>query len=228
MNARGALLAAALLAAMPLASAAQPVVESVRLVADLDVADASVAVRITFELAGLGPDDAPVAVRALGFRGTTLERVESDGRVVELDLSTPLAPVGRIAVVPDREGRATLALRYRVAGAVDVDGTDARVRIPLLAPAVPPGDTGPGLFEATVTAPTEWRVAEGFPTTIRPGGASGTWTVDLAVVPAMVSLRAHTDGRWRPGLVGLLDGVALACLLGFFVVAGRYVARGDA
>lgn len=197
------------------------------MVADVDVADASAAVRITLELSGLRAEDVPLTVRALGFHGAVPERLEVEGRAVALDASAPRTTVGRIAVEPDRDGRATVALRYRVAGAVDLGGADARVRIPLLAPAFPPAASGPGLFEATLRAPAEWRVTEGFPSTLRPGGSDGVWRVDLAVVPAMVSFRARTDGRWRPGLAGWLDVLALTALVGFFVVAGHHLARTE-
>lgn len=209
----------------PATGAGQAVVESVRLVADLDVGDAAAAVRVVYELAGLRPEDGSVPVRGLLFHGTALERVEAEGTTVTLDAASPRAPVARITVRPGRDGRATLDLRYRVAGAVAINGVEARVRIPVLAPGLPPADGTPGFFEGSVRGPAAWRVSEGFPSTVRRGEVPGAWAVDLPVVPAMVSLRARTDGTWRPGLAGLLDAVALAALVAFFVAAGRQMRR---
>jgi hypothetical protein len=66
-------------------------------------------------------------------------------------------------------------------------------------------------------------VAEAFPTGLRPTDTPDVWAVELAVVPAVLSLRARTDGRWRPGLPALLDVAAVLVVVAFSVVGLRHL-----
>jgi hypothetical protein len=101
------------------------------------------------------------------------------------------------------------------------------VHVPVLNVALPPEAASPGLFHAELRLPSGWRVAEGFPTGLRAAEAADVWTVELAVVPAVVSLRARTDGRWRPALKDLLDVAALVLVAGFSLMGWRHL-RADA
>jgi hypothetical protein len=79
------------------------------------------------------------------------------------------------------------------------------------------------VFHAELRAPSNWSVSEAFPTGLREAG--GIYTVDLAVAPSVVSLRARTDGNWRPGVPLLIDVAALTILLAFIVIGLRWLRR---
>ena len=121
-----------------------------------------------------------------------------------------------------------LALTYRASSVLESDGRAVRVRIPVLTgPPMAGGEPGgvdvvaleaaglgPVGFAATVDAPEAWRISDGFPTGLA-RGADGLLRAELPVAPAMVGLRARTDGGWSPGLPLLVDLVALSVLLAF-------------
>jgi hypothetical protein len=134
----------------------------------------------------------------------------------------------RAADIPlpsDRDSpEVVVELTYDVAGAVVSDGVARRARIPVLAgPSAPePGDGGG--FEARVVVPPGWRIAEGFPSSLR-ADESGVLTATLQVTPAFVGFRARSDGRWRPG-VPLLVELIMAVILGAFATLGLRHLRG--
>ena len=113
---------------------------------------------------------------------------------------------------------------YRIAEAVQRDGEDVPVRVPVLPVAAPPHAGCPGLFRAELRLPPAWSVAEGFPTGLEADG-EGLYVVDLPVVPSVISLRGRADGAWRPGLPLLIDVLIGAILLAFGFMGWRHVKR---
>ena len=107
--------------------------------------------------------------------------------------------------------------RYWVANAVERNGERVSVHIPVLVVALPPSEGGPDVFRAEVALPEVWAVSESFPTGLR-ADQGGVHSVELAVLPSVVSLRADADGRWRPGVplaIDLAAGLILLVFAGF-------------
>ena len=52
---------------------------------------------------------------------------------------------------------------------------------------------------------------------------AGFALIVLAVVPAVLSFRARSDGRWRPGLPALLDVAAVLLITAFSVFGWRHL-----
>jgi hypothetical protein len=115
-----------------------------------------------------------------------------------------------------------LAASYVVNNARITRGETVRVHIPVLTVALPPLRDVGDVFHAEVLVPSYWSVTDGFPTALR-STADGMYAVDLAVAPSVISVRARTDGAWRPGLPVILDVLAGFILLAFVVIGWRHL-----
>lgn len=211
-------------------ASAQVTVRSARLVADLAADDGGAEVVVEYAL-GL-PSSAALRFELLAFGRATATKFW----LGEERTGTPVALEGEgdairaTELVLNLAGPAdslVLVARYRVEEAVEREGEAVRVHVPVLTVAAPPdvpgasGSSGEGgIFQAELLIPEGWRVSEGFPSGLRPEG-DGRWSVDLAVVPSVVSLRGRSDGSWRPGLPLALDAAATAVLLLFGVLGWR-------
>lgn len=152
------------------------------------------------------------------FERIGLERGRiSDGVFDPVDASGPPAP-GPPATPRAWRLRAT----YVVRNTGITEGETVRVHVPVLTLALPPARDAGAVFHARVRLRSNWSVSEAFPTGMRQQ-SDGTWAVDLAVAPAVLSFRARTDGAWRPGVPLLLDLLAGAILLAVLVVGGRHL-----
>jgi hypothetical protein len=167
-----------------------------------------------------------VDATALEFAGARVEdvRLVGEGRALTLDRPRPLAGVVRLPVTTaSAPTRSEVTTSYAVSGAVAEKGVRVRGHIPVLSVDLPPEAASPGLFHAELRLPPEWTVVEGFPTSLEATGAPGVYAVELAVVPAVLSFRARSDGRWRPGLPALLDVAAVLLIAAFSVVGWRHL-----
>jgi len=218
---------AALALWLPAPICAQGAVRAVHLVADLTAGDGAARVRVEVALDSVVPG-AAVDATALEFAGARVEGVRAGREGEALATSRPRSLAGKVRLpvvaAPDARGGEVVAA-YTVPGAVREDGPRVRVHVPVLGVDLPPEAASPGLFHAELRLPPGWRVAEGFPTGLRAADEPGVWTVDLAVVPAVLSLRARADGRWRPGVPALLDAVAVLLIGAFSVIGWRHLVR---
>lgn len=206
-------------------------VVSARLTADLTAGNGSAAVTVVYALAqtpSATPTTPgrtiPVTLLEIGDAsvsrfsvngGTPMEITTTQGRQRGADIDPPPGEPGQNLVVE---------LTYRVERAVVADGAAIQARIPVLAGPSAPEPGGEGGFEARVRIPTEWRIAEGFPSGLRPD-ADGVLTVDLQVTPAFVGFRARSDGAWRPGVPLMVD-LIMVVILGVFATFGlRHLRR---
>lgn len=171
--------------------------------------------------------DRPISFELLGFGEATADVVDLEpGGAVVL---WPTVGSHRAATVfaPVTATGETFALTARyVVDAPFVtppDDVRAHVRVPVLT-GPPVRAEGGEAFRATVTVPPEWAVAEGFPSGLR-ADEPGVWAVSLSVAPSMVSFRARTDGRWRPGFPHLVD-LLTVLVLGAFAFIGRRHLKG--
>jgi hypothetical protein len=183
-----------------------------------------VEVRIEYRLRG-GTDapPEPVRVHLLGVGGVRVDGFQSEFPDAPGGPSTGAGPrtphplsaegealLGGLVDVPGGLDQ-RLVLRYRVTGALQRDGEAARLRLPVLILDLPVRETTPSTFQTELTVPDGWAVSGAFPSGLAPEGG-GAWSGALQVVPAFVSLRARTDGSWRPGLPWALDLVTLLVL----------------
>jgi len=136
-----------------------------------------------------------------------------------------------------------VAFSYSARSVLERDGPSVRLRLPLLTgPPMAGGEPGavdvamldaaglgPVGFSARLEVPRRWRLSDAFPTGLR-RTEDGVLHAELATAPAMIGLRARTDGSWSPGLPLVVDLLALAVLTAFAlrgwlhlrgVVAGR-------
>lgn len=218
------------LAGAPPAVAGQAVVRSARLTAEVPARGADAEVRIEYTVALEGAAAGPLRLEVLRMGPASVERfrVETAGgaedgpfalspergnmRAATLPLSAPAPGSDEIA----------LSLVYRVAGAVERSGPGVRLRLPVLVLDLPPEAGGARIFGASVRLPEEWSLSGGFPSGLATTSC-GVWEVDLAAVPALVSLRGRSDGAWRPGLLEALDALAVMVILGFGLVGWRHL-----
>jgi len=216
---------AVLLTAVPLA--AQTTVRSTRLSVDLSAEDGTADVRVEyvlslegsetlrFELLGFGDATSGAFRLGAGPDGTPIPLEPRSGSLRAAEL-TPALPAAGSAL--------RLVARYQVANAVERHGADVRVHVPVLRLAVPPEDGVPDLFSAELRLPGGWVVSESFPTGLR-AAADGRHAVQLAVVPSVVSVRARSDGTWRPGLSLVLDLLAGLAVIAVGVRGWRHLRR---
>jgi len=205
------------------AQSVAPVVRSAAMRVDVTGSDGSAEVEIDYVLSGTIATRA-VAVALLGFDSSTVTDAvyccwagseetivlwPSTGSRRMASIPLPVVPAGA-------DGPSTLRISYHVARAVTEKGGGVHGRIPVLSLDLPPLGGGADVFSTSLSLPAEWIMTEGFPTGFRPGD-DGVPSV-TPVVPSMVSFRARSDGRWRPGLPLLIDVLmsALILLVGFF------------
>jgi hypothetical protein len=227
---------------VPGSACGQDAVRSVRLVVDLTEADGAARVRVAYDLATQA--GATVSATALEFAGARVENVCVEGLDAPLQLERPRALASSVRLPPaaatpgspgspgtsgtsgasgtSAPGRRVVAT-YEVPGAVIEDGPRIRAHVPVLSVDLPPEAASPGFFRAELHLPPGWRVAEGFPTGLDASATPGVYAVELAVVPAVLSLRARSDGRWRPGLPALLDAAAVALVAAFALLGWRHL-----
>jgi hypothetical protein len=140
-----------------------------------------------------------------------------------------LAGVARAAEVgverSSSAGVGRIVVHYDLAEPVTAEGADLRGHIPVLSLDRPPTQPGPAVFTAELRLPPEWTVTEGFPTGLSAAGEPGMYSVDLSVVPAVVSFRGRSDGRWRPGLPLALEVLAGMIMMGFALYGWRHLRR---
>jgi hypothetical protein len=197
----------------PGAALAQGVVESAHLSAEFSAQDRTALVRIEYRLSLEAPID--VDVQVLGFADATVSEFEIDGIGGATELVT-LSGSRRSATIPASSllTADVVRLTYLVRNAVEDDEGALHARIPVLSVSLPPTEAVSDLFSAELSVPPDWAVSEGFPTGLR-RLEDGTYGTTLAVVPALVSVRARADGVWRPGLPLGLDLLAMVVLLAF-------------
>lgn len=220
MGLRSLLIASvALLVALPCVG--QTTVRSVRLFADLSPDDGGAEVRVEYLLAVEGQP--PLRFELLGFGAATAEAFwlgeRRTGTPIRLETeSGTLRAADFTLTVADTGADFRIDATYWIASAVERDGAEIRVRVPVLTLALPPASGIPGLFRAELRLPSGWAVSESFPTGLR-STDDGAFAVELAAAPSVVSLRARTDGAWRPGLPFVLE-VLTGLILGAFGVFG--------
>ncbi len=203
--------------------AAQESVRSVRLVADLTARDGSAEVRMDIVLADADTVGSTSAMILDFGRATAGDvRTGAGGDAVDLLRGAGLARSVRLPV-EHIDGEARTQVTYQVEHATVENRGAVRGHLPVLGVRLRPERTLPGLFEAELRLPPEWRVLEGFPTGMTATGEPGVYRVDLQVVPSLLSFRARSDGAWRPGLPLVLDVLGLGLLLAFSVVGWRYM-----
>jgi hypothetical protein len=234
---------AAVTALWPVRTHAQSVVRSVEMSADLTAGDGSAAVHV--EIVFVPDDTSGVRLELLGFANAMAEEFRSggaDGPVIRFAGRTG----SRAWIVIERGALERAGLRpaplddtrvwhliadYVVDNAVVRDASGVRARVPVLTVALPPVRASGDVFRARVVVPPDWIVVESFPTGLRETPDS-EYDVRLAVAPSVISLRARSDGAWRPGVPLILDVVAGIILLVFLVFGWRHVrqatsAEGD-
>jgi len=186
---------------------------------DLTAGDGSAEVEIRYVLSGaLGTGT--LTLELLGFDSATATdavhccwTVDEETVVLWPTTGSHRAASIPVPVVAEAEDHLpSLRLRYRVAHAVTEENGAVHGRIPVLSVDLPPVGEGADVFSASLVLPASWVVTEGFPTGLARGD-EGAWGVSLPVVPAMVSVRARSDGTWRPGAPLLVDILAAVVLL---------------
>ena len=232
-SARGAgalcgVLATVALLACASAAGAQGTVQQARLQADLTGASGEATVRVEYLLGGVAPGDSvPVSLLDFGLAIPFDLRVGEGAESLSLSRLRGAARGGhaRVEGTPDGQGR--LVVTYRVPVPTDSSGVVVS-HLPVLRADLPFEQARPGLWVAEVRVPPAWRVMEAFPTGLVPSGTAGALVGDLQVVPTVVTLRARPDGAWRPGLLLLLNLLAVGVVV-FVTVAGwRHLTSGAA
>lgn len=194
-------------------------VVSARMRAAVEPASGRADVHVVYRMSGR--PSTPIRIEALDFGPAVVRAVGAEGSATAI----PLGPesghlrAGELPAVPSGD---SVVVTYTVEGAVEADGGDVRLRLPVVVVDLPPHTADGPVFHARIEVPDDWRVTGAFPTGLARTDA-GSWEVDLAVVPSLVSLRARTDGAWRPGLPVVLDVLAVVVLLGFGVVGARHL-----
>lgn len=214
------LAAAALLGLAP-AATAQATVHAATFEADLRGGEARVTV--VYELRGVVSGTA-VGVSLLDFGPAAAAdvRVGPTGAALALPRTRGAARAGTLEVDAGPDGAARVDLSYVVPLP---DGGDGSVvaHLPVATLDLQPERARPELFHAELVVPEGWRVTEGFPTAMYPAAGVGRLQASLQVVPSVVTVRARTDGRTRPGLLLLLDLVALSGLVAFSAAGWRHL-----
>jgi hypothetical protein len=205
-------------------AASQSTVRSAHLFADLRPDDGGAEVRIDYVLETQGI--APLRFELLGFGDARAEgfwlgeretgtpiRLEAEGgsmRATDFSLNVGAGPTFEFTA------------RYWIEAAVERDGERVKVHIPVLAVALPPAEGANEVFRAELLLPEEWSVSESFPTGLSLDD-DGAYSVELAVLPSVVSMRGSADGRWRPGLPLAVDFTAGLILLVFAFFGWRHL-----
>ena len=227
---KAGLVVAGLISASPLVTvpaAAQTTVQSARLYADLSPDDGGAEVRIEYVLDVRGTPE--LQFELLGFGAASADGFwlgeERTGTRIELDPQTGSMRAAAFTLsLADGSEPYRLVVQYWIADAVQLDGEDLLLRVPVLSIALPPAAGVPDLFRAELSLPPEWSVSEGFPTGFE-ANEEGAYVVSLPVVPSMVSARGRTDGTWRLGLPLVIDLLTVVILLAFSFVGWRHLVR---
>jgi len=201
------------------AQAPATVVQTAHMRVDVTAGDGSAAVEIDYTLSGTITTDA-LGVELLGFGSATVAEVvyccwAGEAKTIVLWPTTgshTMASIPFPALTEGEEGPPPLQIRYQVTGAVTEEGSAAYARIPVLSVELPPLSGGGDVFSVSLVLPAKWVLTEGFPTGLRRGD-DGRASVTLPVVPSLVSFRARSDGKWRPGLPLIIDVLAAALIL---------------
>jgi hypothetical protein len=168
----------------------------------------------------------PATVLDFGQSAVTNLRFGESRSPAPLRALTGVARTAEVGVEPSSSpGTGRVVVHYEVASPVTSEGADLRAHIPVLSLYRPPTQPGPGVFSAELRLPPEWSVAEGFPTGLSATGEPGVYSVELSVVPAVVSFRGRSDGRWRPGLPLGLEVLAGIAMVGFALYGWRHLRR---
>jgi len=224
---RGALVLAAAVGALlaePGPATGQGTVHAASLEADLATEPGVARVRLRYEISDVAPG-ALVSVSLLDFGTAVGEdfRVGRAGAPVRMVARNGAARSGSWPVEEGPGGRSVLSVAYRVVGVGEVGDGRFVSHLPVLSVDLSPEAARPGLFQGHVRVPVDWAVTEGFPTGMSADGEQGSYSVELAVVPSVVILRARADGRRRPGLPAALDLVAIAALLATAFAGWRHM-----
>jgi len=223
--ARAASLAVAALLIWCGAVASQNTIRSARMYADLSPDDGGAEVRIDYELQTDGI--APLRFELLGFGDARAEGFWFGDR----DTGVPMrleAEVGSMRAsdfslnAGAEDGAFVFTARYWIANAVVRSGNRVTVNVPVLSVALPPSPDAEDVFGAEVVLPDGWAVSGSFPTGISQA-ADGTFSVALAVVPAVVTVRGRTDGVWRPDLAVTLEVLSGLVLMVFGAFGIRHL-----
>ena len=215
--------------AVAVPASAQTTVQSARLYADLSPDDGGAEVRVEYVLDVQGTPE--LRFELLGFGAASADVFwlgeQRTGTQIELDAETGSMRAAAFTLsLAETSEPYHLVTHYWIAEAVQLDGEDVRVRVPVLSIAFPPADGVSDLFRAELRLPPEWSVAEGFPTGLE-ANDEGVYTVALPVVPSLVSARGRTDGAWRPGLPLVIDLLTAAVLLVFSFMGWRHLKRAE-
>ncbi len=162
---------------------------------------------------------APIPFTLLGVGEATAYHAVLDGE--ETIVLWPTSGSRRAAMVPSgvvHGDTLDLHFSYVVRRAVEVNGKDVTVRLPVLAGPAPRGGGEGDAFQIEVSLPLDWTFRDGFPSLLRPDAAGGV-TGSLSVTPSVVSLRARTGGDRGVPLPILVDGVTIA-LIGLLSLFG--------
>ena len=221
------LLLAAVLVAVAVPASAQTSVRSAHLYADLRPDDGGAEVRIEYVLDVQGAPE--MRFELLGFGSASAESFwlggQRTGTRMQLDAETgSMRAAAFTLTLADTGEPYHLVAEYWIANAVERDGEDVRVRVPVLSLGFPPADGVSDVFRAALEFPPEWSISEGFPTGLE-ANEQGVYTVALPVVPSMVSARGRTDGTRRPGLPLVIDLLTAAILLAFSFMGWRHLKR---
>lgn len=162
-----------------------------------------------------------IPVNFLGFGAATVREVIVDGSPLVLWPTTGSHRQAAVRPPAAVDGDAVeIALAYTINEAVEVEGNELTLRVPLVT-GPPPEEGGDG-FVAAVRVPAGWAMAEGFPSGLRPNDA-GVWEVSLPVVPSVVRMRGRSDGARRVGLPLVVDVLTLSLLLAFAFFGWRHL-----
>jgi hypothetical protein len=207
--------------------AGQETVRSVRLVADLTAVGGGGTVRMEYTLESGEPGSMiPATVLDFGPSAATNLRFGEARNAAPLRALTGVARGAEVGVEPSSSpGTGRVVIHYDLASPVTSEDGDLRGHVPVLSLDRPPTQPGPGVFTAELRLPPEWLVVEGFPTGLSATGKPGVYTVSLSVVPAVVSFRGRSDGRWRPGLPLGLEVLAGIAMVGFGLYGWRHLRR---
>lgn len=208
---------------------AESTVRSAHLMALVE-ADGTVRVSLEYGLDPMGADEVPIVL--LGFGDATVDVVHvlgGDSSIVMWPASGSRRAAAIAADLPRSVEGDRMVLRYRVENALSFDGETVRGHVPVAAVDWKPvqgggAEDGP-VFTAEVALPPEWVLTESFPTGLKAADGETAHRVTLPAVPAVVSFRARTDGRWRPGFPLAIDLIALLIFVSFSFVGWRHLSR---
>jgi len=191
-------------------------------------ADGTAHVQVEYVVTGVEPGALiPATILIFGSAPATDLVVTVGGSGVRFTPGPGRAQVAHLPVVVGPAGEGRVVAQYTVPSAVYEDGDALRGHIPILSLDIDPDEARPGLFLAEVSLPAEWALSEVFPTGLKASSdaidQARSYAVELSVVPATLSFRAHADGRWHPGLPFVLDVLAALIILGFSFIGWRHL-----